>query len=236
MRTHILIPAYNEAEAIAGVIRELQAALPESSIVVVSDGSTDNTAEIARSAGATVVELATNRGIGGALHAGFQWAARHEVQRMVQVDGDGQHEASGITFLTDALDEGADLVIGSRFAPGGAATYPVSTIRRSAQKFLSFLVRRITGKRFTDTSSGFRGFAQPAIQLFAEEYPNAFLSDTVEALVRACDAGLDVREVGVSMRPRAGGAPSHNPRRMAKAYLKLVRTLLTWKRGDSASS
>ncbi|MGB2758169.1 MAG: glycosyltransferase family 2 protein [Acidimicrobiia bacterium] len=228
MRTHILIPAYNEAATIVDVIHELRATLDDIEILVVSDGSKDATASLAREAGAIVVELIENRGTGGALQEGFRWGAAHGVQRMVQVDGDGQHEASGIQFLTDGLDAGADLVIGSRFAPGGSTTYPVSVIRRGAQRFLGLLVRRLSGRRFTDTSSGFRGFARPAIEFFANDYPNAFLSDTVEALIRACKSGLDVREVGVSMRPRAGGAPSHNTFRMTKAYLHLVRRLLTW--------
>ncbi len=228
VRTHILIPAYNEAATIVEVIRELQETLPEANILVVSDGSRDETAALARSAGAVVVELLENRGTGGALHEGFRWARDHGVERLVQVDGDGQHEAAAIKYLAAGLDEGADLVIGSRFAAGGAATYPVSLVRRAAQQFLSGLVRWKTRQRFADTSSGFRGFGPGAIDLFAASYPNAFLSDTVEALVTACRAGLDVREVGVSMRPRAGGAPSHNSARMAKAYARLVYRLIRW--------
>ena len=118
-RTIAIIPAYNEEAALPGVLAELRTTLPGVDVVVISDGSRDATADVARASGVDVVELPYNLGIGGALQTGFRFARRGGWRRAVQVDADGQHDPGQIPRLLDALDRGADLVIGSRFATGG---------------------------------------------------------------------------------------------------------------------
>lgn len=222
----VVIPAYNEAVSLPHVLAELTATLPELDVLVVSDGSTDGTAAVARAAGVAVVELPFNLGIGGALRTGFRYAVEHGYRAAVQFDADGQHDPRTVNQLLTALDEGADLVIGSRFVQGGAPTYHISRVRRLAMKALEAIVRRLVGRRFTDTSSGFRGFSSSMLRFYADHYPVEYM-DSVEALVIAVNAGFDVREVPAGMSERIGGAPSTRGWRLAYYYVRLLVVLLT---------
>jgi len=218
----VILPAWNEQEALPGVLDELHAALPEADFLVVNDGSTDSTASVARRGSTMVLDLPLNLGVGGAMRAGFKFASRKGYDVAVQVDADGQHDPADVQRLVDALAaEPADVVIGARFA--GRGGYVVRGPRKWAMAVLSFVLSRIAGTRLTDTTSGFRALNKRAIALFAAEYPAEYLGDTVESLVIACRAGLRVRQVGVEMRPRAGGTPSHSP---MKAAVFLGRALL----------
>lgn len=221
-RLLVIVPAWNEREALPGVLAELAAALPHADVLVVNDGSTDGTADVARATGtAMVLDLPLNLGVGGAMRAGYRFAAREGYDAAVQVDADGQHDPADVQRVVAALADGADVVIGARFA--GVGTYSVRGPRKWAMNVLSGVLSRIAGTRLSDTTSGFRASNRRAILLFADEYPAEYLGDTVESLVIACRAGLTVRQIGVEMRPRAGGTPSHNP---AKAALFLGRALL----------
>jgi glycosyltransferase involved in cell wall biosynthesis len=218
----VIVPAWNEREALPGVLAELAASLPHADVLVVNDGSTDGTADVARATGtAMVLDLPLNLGVGGAMRAGYRFAAREGYDAAVQVDADGQHDPADVQRVVAALADGADVVIGARFA--GVGTYSVRGPRRWAMSVLSGVLSRIAGTRLSDTTSGFRASNRRAILLFADEYPAEYLGDTVESLVIACRAGLTVRQIGVEMRPRAGGTPSHNP---AKAALFLGRAIL----------
>jgi glycosyltransferase involved in cell wall biosynthesis len=219
----VIVPAWNEREALPGVLAELAAALPEADVLVVSDGSTDGTADVARRSGhAMVLDLPLNLGVGGAMRAGYRFARREGYDAAVQVDADGQHDPADVARVVRSLaDLDADVVIGARFA--GVGSYSVRGPRRWAMSLLSGVLSRIAGTRLTDTTSGFRASNRRAIALFANEYPAEYLGDTVESLVIACRSGLTVRQVGVEMRARTGGVPSHNP---AKAALFLGRAVL----------
>ena len=234
-RTLVIIPAYNEEESLPAVLKELAEQTPDHDVVVVSDGSTDRTADVAREAGAHVAILPFNLGIGGALRTGFAFAVRQGYERAVQFDADGQHDPLALRLLLDKLDGGADMVVGSRFAEGGAVTYDVSRVRRRAMQFLEWLVRVLVRQRFTDTSSGFRAFSRPMLEYFAETYPTEYM-DSVEALVIACNAGFRVEEVGVNMRGRTGGAPSTRRLKLFYYYVRLVVVLVvsTTSRGQRA--
>jgi glycosyltransferase involved in cell wall biosynthesis len=234
-RTLVVIPAYNEDESLPAVLKELAEQTPELDVLVVSDGSTDRTAEVARDAGVFVAVLPFNLGIGGALRTGFAFAVRQGYDRAVQFDADGQHDPLALALLLRGIDDGADMVIGSRFAEGGAVTYEVSGVRRRAMRFLQWLVRVLVRQRFTDTSSGFRAFSRPMLEYFAENYPVEYM-DSVEALVQACNAGFRVDEVAVNMRGRTGGAPSTRRLRLVYYYVRLVIVLLasTTSRGQRA--
>lgn len=217
----IIIPAYNEAVSLPAVLAELAAELPTVDVVVVSDGSTDATGTVARAAGVAIVELPFHLGIGGALRTGFCYAVAHGYSAAVQFDADGQHDPRTVERLLDALSEGADLVIGSRFMEGGTPTYHISRLRRVAMKGLERVVRLVLGRRFTDTSSGFRGFSHRMLAFFANQYPLEYM-DSVEALVMAVNAGFDVRDVPAGMMGRTGGAPSTRGWRLAYYYVRLL--------------
>jgi glycosyltransferase involved in cell wall biosynthesis len=219
-RTLVIIPAYNEEAALAGVLAELAEQVPDIDVLVVDDGSTDRTAEVARAAGVAVARLPFNLGIGGALRTGFRYAVRRGYERAVQFDADGQHDAAEIPRLLAALDGGADLVIGSRFADGGSP-YEVGRVRRLAMRLLHLGVRALSGRRFSDTSSGFRAFSRRMLEHFAAHYPVDYM-DSVEALLIACAAGMRVEEVPVRMRVRAAGAPSNRSFKLVYHYLRLL--------------
>ena len=156
------------------------------------------------------------------MRAGFQYARRSGYQYACQLDADGQHDPGEIETLIDtASREGADVVIGSRFA--GKGNYEARGPRKWAMNLFSFILSRVCHTRLSDTTSGFKLYGPRALSLFARNYPAEYLGDTIGALVIAARSHLVVREVGVQMHPRAGGEPSHNP---IKSALFLVRATL----------
>ena len=225
-RTLVVIPAYNEQDAIPGVLADLAAHVPDFDVLVVDDGSSDATAEAALRCGAPVARLPFNLGVGGALRTGFRYAVENGYDRVVQFDGDGQHEAAEIATLLTALDGGADLVVGSRFSQTSHA-YEVGRIRSGGMRLLRLAVTVLAGQPFTDTSSGFRGFSRPMIEYFARTYPIEYLGDTVEALLLACYAGFCVVEAPVTMRHRETGVPSTRNLRLLYHYVRLLIVLVT---------
>jgi glycosyltransferase involved in cell wall biosynthesis len=199
----------------------LRRAQPDVDLVVVDDGSRDRTAVVAEEVGARVLRLPFNLGVGAAVRTGLHYAATSGADRAVVIDADGQHDPAGIAALLAALDDGADLVIGSRFEPGAPA-YAVGRTRRRAMRLLQAIVRMRTGRRFTDVTSGFRAMDRPVVELLAAEYPAEYLADTVEALLIVHDRGLRIEEVPAAMRPRAGGVPSSRGVLLALNYLRLL--------------
>jgi len=218
--TVVIIPAYNEEAALPATLATLSATRPDLDVIVVDDGSTDATSEVARNAGVVVITLPYNLGIGGALRTGFLYAVRKGYRRAVQFDGDGQHDAAAIAVLLDNLDGGADLVIGSRFSTTGGE-YSVSGARSRAMGLLRWLVRILTGEKFTDTTSGFRGFSRPMLEFFARYYPVEYM-ESVEALILAHGAGFDVREVPVQMTARETGLPSTRGLRLVYHFCRVL--------------
>lgn len=222
--TLIIIPAFNEEEALPAVLDELRATHPDLHILVVDDGSVDATSDIAQRAGVAIATLPFNLGVGGALRTGFRYALRHGYDRAIQLDADGQHDPGEIGSLLEALDGGAELAIGSRFR-AAETSYHVGWTRGSAMWVLRQLVSALSGQSVTDTSSGFRAFSRPTLELFARSYPVEYLGDTVEALLLASYAGLAVVEVPVQMRRRTGGEASTHSLRLAYHYLRLLATV-----------
>lgn len=218
-RTLVIMPAWNESAVIGSTLRELRSAQPDLDILVVDDGSTDDTGRIAREAGAMVLTLPFNLGVGGAMRAGFKYAHRHHYDRAIQVDSDGQHDPREITDVLAGLER-ADISIGARFA--GAGEYEARGPRRWAMRLLSGVTSRIAGTRLTDVTSGFRAANARTIRQYTEHFPAEYLGDTVDSLVTAVRSGFTVVQVPAEMRPRQGGTPSSNP---WKSAVYLVRSL-----------
>lgn len=211
----VVVPALNEEESVGRVVGDILAAVPDAACLVVDDGSTDGTAAAARSAGARVLSLPFNLGVGGAMRAGFRYARDNGHDVVVQVDGDGQHDPAYIPGLVRGLDD-CDIVIGARFA--GVGDYGTRGPRRWAMRGLAWAVGGVARQRLTDVTSGFKATGPRAVRLFAHTYPAEYLGDTVEALVIAARAGMRIQQVPVAMRPRQAGEPSHRPVK-ATAYL-----------------
>lgn len=211
----VIVPAFDEQDSVGSVIEEVHKHQPDADILVVDDGSADATAQRARLAGAAVLRLPFNLGVGGAMRAGFLYAVRNNYRAAVQVDADGQHDPQCIADLLRALNS-ADVVVGSRFA--GRGSYRAAGPRRWAMRLLALGLSVLCRTRLTDVTSGFRAAGPRALALFAFEFPVEYLGDTVESLVVAHRAGLSITEVPVLMRPRLAGQASQNPLR-ALGYL-----------------
>lgn len=214
-RVLIIVPAWNEAASIADVVAEIRGELPGTDVLVVDDGSTDDTGRVARDAGAVVVRLPYNLGVGGAMRLGYRYAEVNGYDAAVQVDADGQHDPRYVPKLLDGLQD-ASLVIGARFA--GEGHYLARGPRRWAMTVLSLVLSRMAKQRLTDTTSGFRACDRSLIELFARWYPVEYLGDTVETTVRVLRLGYQVSQVPVEMRQRFRGTPSKSPVK-AMAYL-----------------
>lgn len=219
----VVVPALNEEASVGAVVTSILAENPNVTVLVVDDGSTDATRDVALAAGAHVASLPFNLGVGGAMRVGFHYAIEHGHDVVVQVDADGQHDPAEIPALVASLDE-ADLVLGARFA--GVGGYRVRGPRKWAMVVLASVLSRSLKTHLTDTTSGFRASGPRAIALFARQYPAEYLGDTIESLVIAARSGLRVTQTPVAMRSRTTGAPSHNALKsaiyLARAVLALI--------------
>ncbi len=218
-RVLVIVPAWNEEDSVGHTVSAVIRSDPSFDVVVIDDGSTDATARVAAEAGATVLALPFNLGVGGAMRTGFTWAERCGYERAIQVDADGQHNPEDIARVLAGL-ESADISIGARFAEVG--DYSVRGPRRWAMVVLATVMSRVAKTKLTDVTSGFRAANARAIRQYVRYYPAEYLGDTIDSLVAACHAGLSVTQVGVAMRPRAAGRPSHSP---VKAGVYLLRSV-----------
>jgi glycosyltransferase involved in cell wall biosynthesis len=204
-RNLVIIPAYNEEGSVGIVIGDVKRYLPQVEVLVVNDGSTDDTSEKSANSGATVLDLPFNLGIGGAMQAGYKYAYEKGYDIAVQVDGDGQHDAKEIPKLLKVLEEGkVDMVIGSRFI--GDSPFKSSMMRRVGISIFSKGISLIAGQKITDPTSGFRAVNRKAIQLFALDYPQDYPEPEAVVLVHQC--GLRMEEVPVGMSERYAGESS----------------------------
>src|SRR5579884_3187168 len=205
VRRVAIVPAYNEERNVVRVLAELRALDPGLEVVVVSDGSTDRTADVAAEAGAHVVRLPFNLGIGGAVQTGFRFAFEQGYELAVRLDGDGQHDASQLAAVVAPVVSGdADICVGSRFIGFGA--YRSTAARRIGIRILARVVSAIAHQRVTDTTSGFQALNRRGIALYAADLPRDY--PEVEGLVMAFRHHLRVVEVAVTMREREHGRSS----------------------------
>ncbi len=218
-RLLVVIPAYNEQASLARVIANVQQAAPQADIVVINDGSHDDTARVAENAGAHVVTLPYNLGIGAAMQTGFLFACRGGYDYVVQVDGDGQHDPNEIgEIMGPVMSNQSDVVAGSRYIEDRGYITPWP--RRVGILILANLISAIVGRAVTDPTSGFRASNRRAIEYCAEQYPPDYPEP--ESVVRFARADLLMKEVPVTMNPRYGGQSSITPFRSLYYMIKVI--------------
>jgi glycosyltransferase involved in cell wall biosynthesis len=235
-RILVLIPTYNEEANIAAVIDGIRQAAPECDILVVNDGSRDDTAAAAAAAGATVLSHPFNMGYGVAIQTGYKYAAARRYDFLVQIDGDGQHDPAYIPrVLAPVLGGETDFVIGSRFME--TESYEPSLPRRIGMAFFRKLVSAIIGSRITDSTSGYQAFNRRVIRYFTTEvfpcdYPDA------DMLIILYRAGFSIREIPVRMYANVEGKSMHSGLKplyyIFKMLLSIFVTLL--RRGEKGGS
>jgi len=204
----IIIPAYNEERSIENVIREVKSANSNYDILVINDGSSDNTSKIAKTCGVKVIDLPFNLGIGGAVQTGFIYAKNEYYDIAVQLDGDGQHDSRFIKDLIVLIEnQEADMVIGSRFK--GNTNYKIPILRKIGMIFFSKFIKILTGLDIKDTTSGFRAVNRRVIEYFSERYPLDY--PEVDVIVRLYKKGFKIKEIPVYMNARKYGRSSITP-------------------------
>jgi glycosyltransferase involved in cell wall biosynthesis len=219
----VIIPAYNEEASLARVIANIQAAVPRADVVVINDGSHDQTAAVAEEAGAYVVTLPYNLGIGAAVQTGFLFARDGNYDYAVQVDGDGQHDPQEMgEILKPVLSGEADVVAGARYIEDRG--YVTPWLRRVGIIILATLISLIVKRRVTDPTSGFRASNRRAILYCASSYPADYPEP--ESVVEFARAGLCMKEVPVTMNPRYGGQSSITPIRSMNYMVKVVVAIM----------
>jgi glycosyltransferase involved in cell wall biosynthesis len=220
-----VIPAYNESSTVTNVVEELRHGAPEFDLLVIDDGSTDDTADLGERCGAQVLRLPFNLGIGGAVQAGFIYAREHSYDYVAQVDADGQHDPSELRKLVEAMHEPlpVDMVCGSRFLTSDYE-YPAPISRRTGIHIFAFLLSRIVSGPVSDPTSGFRLYNRRAIELFARDYPHDF--PEVEAVLMLHHHRLKMREVPVRMYERGGGRSSISTGKSAYYMIKVLLALM----------
>jgi glycosyltransferase involved in cell wall biosynthesis len=228
-RVAAIVPALDEESSIEGVVRGLLRLPCAPTVFVVDDGSTDATAEAAARAGATVLRLPFNCGIGAAVQTGLRAALQGGFERMIRLDGDDQHDPADVARLLAPLDQQADFVLGSRHLEREG--FQTSRPRRIGIRWFSLLVRALSGLRVTDPTSGFWAANARAASILvsktASDYPE------VDALMHLWRAGLSIREEPVRMRPRASGLSSIAGRRSLYYMIKVTVALLAVRLGST---
>ena len=228
--TLVFVPAWNEEENLPAVLAELEQELPGADVLVVDDGSTDRTAEVAAAQGAVVLSFGTNRGLPGAIAGGYGYAFEHEYAFCGRVDADGQHPAEELRRLLERVraDE-CDVAVGSRFATGDgfeAERYEPTAARRLGTGVLRRSMAIALRKPFLDATSGMYAANAKALPILATPYTSE--APEVQALLRLHDAGLRVDEVPVHMRPRASGESKLRGKKAVMVVLTIAGTLVAF--------
>jgi glycosyltransferase involved in cell wall biosynthesis len=226
--TVVFIPAWNEEASLPGVLDELRRELPEADLLVIDDGSTDATPDLARAHGADVVSFGENRGLQAGIAAGWREASERGYAYCGRVDADGQHPVAELDRLLTLVRSGAcDVAVGSRFVAGDgypAYRYMPSPARRFGTAVLRRAMRLRLGRRFGDATSGMYAANAAALPLLAQPYVSG--APEVEGLIRLADAGLRVEEVPVDMRERSSGESKLQGKKAIELVLTVVGTLL----------
>ena len=232
MSTLVFLPAWNEEQNLQAVLDELHQGLPDADLLVIDDGSTDGTADVARAAGAEVVSFSHNRGLPAGIAAGYAYALEHGYDFCGRVDADGQHPVVELERLLERVRAGeCDVAVGSRFASGeGFAPYRYmpSAPRRFGTALLRRAMRIALRRPFLDATSGMYAANAKALPVLAQPYTTE--APEVEALLRLSEAGLRVDEVPVEMRERASGESKMRGKKSLLVVLTVIGTLFAFLR------
>ncbi|MBA4395133.1 MAG: glycosyl transferase family 2 [Desulfobacca sp.] len=226
-KTLIIVPAYQEEANILQVLKDIRGHIPQADILVVNDGSTDQTGLLARRAMVKVIDLPFNMGIGAAVQTGFKYAREHDYSEAMQIDGDYQHPAEeGPRLLQVLSDKKADLVIGSRFiAPTG---YRGSWFRRTGNRLFQWVNALVVGQEIIDNTSGFRAYSRRAIELLSQTYLGDYPEP--ESIGYLKSQGCSIIEIPVQMRNRMGGTSSITPLRSVYYMVRVLASILSFKK------
>ncbi len=220
MKKLIIIPAYNESACIEQTVKDIQKYAKEFDYVIVNDCSTDHTKEICEKNGFNLINLPINLGIGGAVQTGYRYAYENGYDVAVQIDGDGQHDASFLAQMSKTMQkERADMLIGSRFIEKQG--FQSSLIRRIGITYFTGLIKVLTGTTITDPTSGLRMINRSVIEIFARDYPKDYPEP--ESVVAVLRKKKHVKEIPVVMRERQGGSSSI---RSVKSVYYMVKVTL----------
>jgi glycosyltransferase involved in cell wall biosynthesis len=233
--TLVFLPAWNEEESLPAVLDELRGGLPQADVLVVDDGSTDRTPEVAREHASEVISFETNRGLPAAISTGYRYALDHDYEFCGRVDADGQHPVAELVRLLDRVRSGeCDVAVGSRFASGDGFEpyrYRPTGPRRFGTALLRRSMRIALRTPFLDATSGMYAANAKALPVLAQPYTSE--APEVQAILRLHDAGLRVEEVPVDMRPRASGESKLQGKKAVLVVLTIIGTLLAldrWRR------
>lgn len=219
----LIIPAYNEEEALRSLIEEIKTVCPGVDYLVVNDCSSDDTERLLEELGANYISLPCNMGIGGAVQSGYRYAAQNGYDIAIQIDGDGQHDVRFVKDMVKLIeDKQADVVIGSRFIDKEG--FQSSQARRIGIRILSMLIRLMCGAKVKDVTSGFRAVNRRFIELFAENYPDDYPEP--EVIVTAKLYGAVIKELPVVMRERTTGKSSINLKRSIYYMIKVSLAII----------
>ncbi len=225
-RVVVIVPAHDEAESLPRTLAELKIKAPEVDVLVVDDGSRDGTSDAARAAGAPVLRLPVNLGVGGALQTGFRWAVAHGYEVGVQLDADGQHDPAFLAdVVTPVLERRCDVCIGSRYVTRSGYRAPIA--RRLGMVVFSTLVRLALGQRISDTTSGFRAYSRPVMERCQFDFPADF--PDAPLLIALARRGFRLCEVPVEMRERTAGQSFYTlGKSLYYPYKNLLASLMAW--------
>ena len=220
MKLLIIIPAYNEAESLKGVIERLRSTCPQYDYIIVNDGSTDGTMELCEENNYNIINHTDNKGLSGAIHTGMKYAIENGYDSALQFDADGQHLPEYIDGMLEVMEKtDCDIVIASRFYK---EKMPFR-MRTLGGKMISAAIHRTTDKILTDPTSGMRLFSADIMSLFIENKHFTPEPDTLAFLIRM---GADIREVKVTMEDRMAGQSYLTPINATKYMFKMIKSIL----------
>lgn len=223
MRVLIIIPAYNEELSIAKTVKSLSCATIDLDYIVINDGSKDKTREILMNEKLNFIDLPNNLGIGGAVQTGYKYALENGYDIAIQFDGDGQHDAKYIKDLVSEIEEGANMVIGSRYI-SELSEFKSTFMRRFGKNLLSSLIKMVTGTKIYDPTSGFRAVDRSIITIFAKRYPIDYPEP--DTIVEVLKKGYSVTEIPVKMKSREAGKSSISPLKSSYYMLKVSFSII----------
>ena len=222
----VIVPAYNESAIIAQTVNMIRDSIPQADILVVNDGSADNTLQVLRDCGVNYLNLRTNLGIGGAVQSGYQYARENNYDYAVQIDGDGQHDPAYIQGIINRMEaEGVDVGIGSRFIDHRG--FQSSSMRRAGIRFLSSLIHLTSGARIKDVTSGYRVVNRKYIEEYAKDYADDYPEP--DAIMTVAFRHGKIAEYPVEMRGRTTGVSSISPRKSVYYMVKVSLSILMYR-------